>query len=311
MIQHTISVIICTHNPRNQYLTRVLQSLKTQTLSKESWELLLIDNASDKVLLSEIDLSWHPQSRYLREDELGLTPARLRGIKESQGETIVFVDDDNVLEPDYLEVVLRISKNYPVIGAWGGQTIPEFEVEPPIWTKPYWGYLAVLEFQEDKWSNLLHQNETSPCGAGMCVRKNVANKYADLIKYDSARLKLGRKGLDEKSQILLSGEDKDLAFTACDIGLGTGIFTALRLKHLIPANRVTTEYFVRLIEGTSYSTKILESLRGKMPDISEPFWKRKLSEFYKLQKMHPQERPFFKAQLRGEELARKQVSSWK
>lgn len=310
-MQFPISVIICTHNPRNQYLTRVLQSLKTQTLPKESWELLLIDNASDKVLSSDIDLSWHPQSRHIREDELGLTPARLRGIEEAQTEIIIFVDDDNVLEPDYLEVALRISKEYPIIGAWGGQTIAEFEVEPPAWTKPYWGYLAIQEFQQDKWSNLLHQNETSPCGAGMCVRKNVADKYAYLAKHASTRFKLDRKGLDEKSAILLSGGDKDLAFTACDIGLGTGIFTDLRLKHLMPASRVTTEYLVRLIEGTSYSTKILESVRGKIPRTSEPLWKRKLSEFYKLQKMHPQERPLFQAQLRGEELARKQISSWK
>ena len=38
------SVIICTHNPRSDYLRRVLDALKAQTLLREQWELLLIDN---------------------------------------------------------------------------------------------------------------------------------------------------------------------------------------------------------------------------------------------------------------------------
>src|SRR3989442_702908 len=92
-----ISVIICTHNPRPDYLERVLEALKAQTLSSEQWELVLVDNASRDQLSSWVQLSWHPQARCIRENELGLTPARLRGISEAVGKLFVFVDDDNVL----------------------------------------------------------------------------------------------------------------------------------------------------------------------------------------------------------------------
>jgi glycosyltransferase involved in cell wall biosynthesis len=51
-----LSVIICTHNPRKDYLERVLKALQEQTLPSESWELLLIDNASDNLLEKKIDL---------------------------------------------------------------------------------------------------------------------------------------------------------------------------------------------------------------------------------------------------------------
>ena len=37
-----LSVIICTHNPRSDYLRRVLKALSEQTLLKERWEMLLI-----------------------------------------------------------------------------------------------------------------------------------------------------------------------------------------------------------------------------------------------------------------------------
>jgi glycosyltransferase involved in cell wall biosynthesis len=298
-----VSVIICTHNPRSDYLSRVLQALDSQTLSKDLWELLLIDNASEKILSTEIDLSWHPNSRHIREDELGLTPARLRGIKEAKSETIIFVDDDNVLDLDYLEVALRISKDYPFIGAWGGQIRPEFEIEPPEWTKPYWGILAIREFDQDKWSNLLHQHETTPCGAGLCVRKFVAEKYAQSVSTQTEKIKLDRKGKQ-----LTSCGDSDLAFTACDLGLGTGQFTALKMTHLIPAFRLQLDYIERLVEGITYSNTILNSFRGQTPTI-QISWQRKIIQYYRRWRLSPNQRRLHDASQRGLDMALKELNS--
>jgi glycosyltransferase involved in cell wall biosynthesis len=264
MKTYLISVIICTHNPRRDYLERVLQALKAQTLPTDLWELLLIDNASAQTLSEEIDLTWHPKSRHIREEQLGLTPARLRGIKEAVSETLVFVDDDNVLDPDYLEVALKISKDFSIIGAWGGQVIAELEAEPPEWIKPdlanFLKSLACREFTRDRWSNLPDENESTPCGAGLCVRKIVADKYAELVGNDPRRADLDRKGKQ-----LISCGDFDLAYTACDMGLGTGEFISLKLTHLIPPKRFEEDYLLRLIEGISYSRILLASLRGKLP----------------------------------------------
>src|SRR2546423_13834260 len=96
-----LTVIICAHNPRMDYLDRVLNSLRMQTLSKKHWELLLVDNASRERLSNLWDLNWHPQARHLREAQLGKTPALLTGIREARGDVLVVVDDDNVLAPDY------------------------------------------------------------------------------------------------------------------------------------------------------------------------------------------------------------------
>src|SRR6266702_777295 len=71
-----LSVIICTHNPRQEYLRRVLDALRNQSLSKDHWELLLVDNASEMCLSGECDLSWHPNGRHRLEGELGLASAR-------------------------------------------------------------------------------------------------------------------------------------------------------------------------------------------------------------------------------------------
>ena len=88
-------------------------------------------------LADRFDIGWHPNGRHVREDELGLTPARLRGIAEAVAELLIFVDDDNVLDPDYLEQALRVGREYPFLGTWGGQCIPEYAVEPAPELKPY------------------------------------------------------------------------------------------------------------------------------------------------------------------------------
>lgn len=297
----TISVITCTHNPRQDYIEKVLAALKSQTLPLEQWEFLLVDNVSERLLSSEIDLSWHPQARHIREDKLGLTPARLRGIQEAQADILILVDDDNVLDSDYLEISLKISKDWPMIGAWGGQVIGKFEESPPEWTKPYWKYLGIREFDQDKWSNLLHQHETTPCGAGMCIRKVVANQYAEFIAHDPKRM-----GLDRNGQSMSSCGDTDLAFTACDLGLGTGQFTALKLTHLIPLSRLQESYLEKLQEGICYSHIILDSFRGKFP--KKPSWRKRLSAWYQLCWMNPRERRFCKARRQGKALAIQEVS---
>lgn len=114
-----ISVITCSHNPQPDYLKQVIDALRNQTLDQQRWEYWLIDNVSDDALEASVDLSWHPNARHVREEKLGLTHARLRGIHESNGQVLVFVDDDNVLDADYLEQVCKISAAWPILGAWG------------------------------------------------------------------------------------------------------------------------------------------------------------------------------------------------
>ena len=121
-----LSVIICTHNPRTDYFGRCLTALKAQTLPREEWELILIDNASVRDKALHPDLSWHPGARLVHEAKLGLTPARLRGIREASGDLLVFVDDDNVLEGDYLEVALLTANLVQMLRLYRGEIRKDF-----------------------------------------------------------------------------------------------------------------------------------------------------------------------------------------
>lgn len=252
------SVIICTHNPRGDYLHRTLEGLKAQTSRKEAWELLLIDNHSDQPLLGRFDLSWHPNGRIVREDELGLTPARLRGVRESQSELLVFVDDDNVLDPNYLAEAAAIHARLPQIGAFGGSIVPEFETPPPPQTEPLWPSLALRSVTEDRWASFVFY--PTPCGAGLCLKKAIALRYAETLKSSPLRRLLDRKGSS-----LASAGDIDMIMTAPDTGYGVGVFAALKLTHLIDARRCSESYLLRLEENIICSETLLAYARGGSP----------------------------------------------
>ena len=254
----TLTVIVCSHNPREDYLRRTLEGLKSQTLPGDQWELLLIDNHSDQPLETRIDLSWHPHARIIREDELGLTPARLRGIRESRSDRLLFVDDDNILDRAYLAEAVEIGRKHPNIGVYGGVIVPEFETEPPIHTKPLWQSLALRSFDSDLWANF--PLYPGPCGAGLCVQKPVAVRYAGTLATCPIRRTLDRKGAS-----LASAGDDDIILTAIDMGLGIGMFTALKLVHLIAARRCTEEYLLRLEESIVCSGTLLDYAKGGSP----------------------------------------------
>jgi glycosyltransferase involved in cell wall biosynthesis len=254
---HFISVIICTHNPRKGVFERVLSALEKQDLPQENWEFIVIDNRSEKPIDANGTVSWHQAGRVVREEEIGVTNARLRGIKESKGAFIIFVDDDNVLDANYLSAAERIFTERPHMAAFGGSLIPEYEVTPPDWSKPYLEYLACSEITQDYWANFDWKWAT-PCGAGLCIRREVAERYFSEIANNPLR-----RSLDRSGKKLSSGGDTDLALTATDMNLGIGRFKVLRLTHIIARERLTEDYLIGLYAGIGQCYVILESIRPR------------------------------------------------
>jgi glycosyltransferase involved in cell wall biosynthesis len=258
----SLSVILCTHNPRPDYFRRVLAALQEQTAPLEEWELLLVDNASERCLVDAWDISWHPFGRHIREDEPGLTPARLRGIRESCGELLVFVDDDNILSPDFLNQALTIPPLHPHLGVFGsGLLKPEFEVEPPRELVPRLSLLALRSVRYAMWSNNIGDSDCIPWGAGLCVTRRVASLYEDLVDKLNVSMFLDRRGKQ-----LFSGGDDIFSWACIGVGQGFGVFPNLRITHLIPAARLNRRYYLRLIHDHAFSHGILNLLlTGKQP----------------------------------------------
>ncbi len=100
-----ISVSLCTHNRRVQ-LAKTLASLEKQTTEDAfSYEVIVIDDGSTddtQEFLAGFSKQTSMPFRYVRENGAGVGQARNRGVTESRGEWIAFIDDDEMAEPDWL-----------------------------------------------------------------------------------------------------------------------------------------------------------------------------------------------------------------
>lgn len=251
-----LSVVLCTHDPRPDHLRRTLDALRRQTLPCDQWELVIVDNASREPLSDAWELSWHPNARFERELQLGLTPARIRGIRETRGDLVVFVDDDNELDQRYLETVLMLARQRPDLGCFGSaRIIPEFEEPPASDLEPYTRVLALRD-EADGWSKD-PQDWYYPWGAGMVVRRAIARAYVEEVTASELKMQLDRRGT-----ALNSCGDDEFSWIATRLGSQRGIFRSLEVKHLIGARRVRKEYLLALHESFGYSRALLFHSHG-------------------------------------------------
>lgn len=247
----TVSVILPTHNPDPGRLARTVAGLRAQSLPLDQWELVLVDNAS-RSPVPPPDL---PNARAVAEPMPGLTHARRRGLHASHAGLVVFVDDDNVLAPDYLDQLVRIFTAHPQLGALGGKNLPEFEVPPPDWWQPEFDELLACRDLGDQSLLATDRREQktgcriypdfAPVGAGMALRRAAVQAWLE----DPAASSLP----DRRSTDLSSGGDNDIVLSILRAGWEIGYFPQLRLTHLIPVGRLERAYLARLKRGIARS----------------------------------------------------------
>lgn len=113
-----ISIIIPSYKP-DSYLYECLDSVCNQTLDNSQYEVLIILNGCDEPYKSQIStyINHHRDTtiRLIQTDVPGVSKARNKGIDDSKGEFLCFVDDDDIISPTYLEGLLKVS-SYSCIG---------------------------------------------------------------------------------------------------------------------------------------------------------------------------------------------------
>lgn len=110
-LSHKISVIVPVYNVA-QWLPRCVDSILAQ--SYQDLEILLIDDGSTDESGEIVDIYAEKDSRIVavHQTNAGLVAVREKGIKLATGEFVSFVDGDDVIEPDFLERLLRNAIHY-------------------------------------------------------------------------------------------------------------------------------------------------------------------------------------------------------
>lgn len=244
-----LSVILCTYN-RERYLYNVLHSLAAGTC--RDYEIVLVNNNSTDGTEAECRRfqADHPDVafRYCIESQQGLSYARNRGIRESQGEVLVYVDDDALVNPEYLQTYADFFRQHPEAMAAGGPILPQYDgCEEPLWMSHYTRQLVTgkldLGSREREFPN-----GAFPGGGNAAYRKEVFDQVGLF------NVELGRKG-----NSLIGAEEKDLFDKMTSRGIRFYYLPTAILYHLIPPKKLTDDYFNRL----TYSIGVSERYRTR------------------------------------------------
>ena len=262
-----LSIIICTYN-RDQFLYDALRHVAVNDFPTEEYEIVLVNNNSTDTTESECQrfAADFPQVqfRYFVETKQGLSHARNRGIDESHGDVLVFLDDDSFVKPEYLSNLKNQLEKHPEAMAFGGKISPLFETgETPKWLCK-WTYSWVSAI--DKGENVvLFEGNSYPIGANMGFRK------ACLEQCGNFNTELGRS-----KKNLMAGEEKDLFNRLKEKNMPILYFPDIQVEHVIPPKRTTRDYIVRMGQGVGMSERLRCLKIGK-----KALWKRYFSECIK------------------------------
>jgi len=194
-----------------------------------------------------------PNFKVVNELTPGLSAARKKGVDESFFDNVLFCDDDNWLNQDYLFLALATMQNSSAIGALGGRGIPVFEAnEPPyFWTNQYHA-LAVGD--QSKNNGDITDERGVLYGAGM-----VLNKSAYLFL--TTKCKFNFLVTDRLGDDLISSGDHELCLALKKVGYRIFYNSKMEFKHYIPSNRTTISYYKKLFFGFGISYAILQPYR--------------------------------------------------
>ncbi len=261
------SVVICTYN-RAKYLEQTLSSVVSQDYSSDKFEIVIVDNNSPDqtgaVSFAFRDQYKNHSIRYFKELQQGISYGRNRGVSEALGEYIVFLDDDETVEPAFLQNLEDFYTEYKDASLTAGPVIPIYETTPPDWLSPFTMRLITGAYYKGKDIKIVGPKDYPGTGHAT-FRRNL------FLKYGGFNTDLGRKGSS-----LLGAEDKDFFFRLIQNGVKCYYVPGAAIYHHIPAAKLTEEFFDRL----TYSIGVSERIRT-LSESQKSYYKRLFAEAVK------------------------------
>lgn len=203
------------------------------------FELIIVDNNSKDETFDLVKKysKENVKIKYILESKVGLSHARNRGIKESSGDYLAYIDDDCILPKNWMETANHLidSKDLDFIG---GPVFPFYDKKKPNWFKD-----SYLTFEFGSTPRKLSNNETL-IGCNFIFRKSIIEKIGEF------RTDLGMKG----SQVLYS-EETELQLRYINSSISKGILydPALYLHHYARPDKLSLQWNIKAFIGKGKS----------------------------------------------------------
>jgi hypothetical protein len=247
-----VAVIVCTHlEERLELLCDALRSLETQTQLPDEVVVVVDGNAqlADRVRALDFDVHVLCMSK-----NGGLATARNAGVAACVADKVMFLDDDAIAEPHWIEGLASAMDQVGILGASGSSE--------PIWKAPRPAWLAD-EFMWTLGCSYAGQPTTSAhvrnVYGGCCgLRRKL---FTELDGYD---LRLGRSatsaGGGEEAELCLRAHarwpDSHFAFVP-----------SAGIRHTVPADRLSLRY---LLKRSFDEGRMKAAVAGMQPGALSP-----------------------------------------
>jgi glycosyltransferase involved in cell wall biosynthesis len=241
------SVIIPTCN-RAAYLQDIMRCVSRQTIPGDQYEIIVVDNGStdDTYQIMAPIVEQDRTVHYLQESRIGLHNARHAGARVARSEVLVYVDDDVIMQPEWLKAILKPFED-PLVAVVGGKILPKWEAEPPAWLDQFGRNggvnLSVLDLGDETlelaWPQTVY-------GCNMSVRKSVLFEIGGF----------NPDAIGDYRLIWLRGDgETGLHQKIYDAGYRVIYEPRAWLYHRVPASRLEQGYFFwrAFIQGISDS----------------------------------------------------------
>lgn len=269
-----LTIAVCTYR-RFDWLEKCLHALNCQTLERDKYQVLIIDNSLDfansRIFKDSLECNFNYE--YVITEKKGLSSARNIAIEMCTSSYIAFLDDDAIPDPFWAESILDVFDRNECAGVVGGRVDPIWEMSRPQWlTNEFEGTLTVLDWGEEQ---LISDNQ-------WLVGANVAYSVQALAQTTGFNESLGRNG-----ELLLCHEELALNQQIQQLGYDVLFSPKPRVRHLIQKERMVAEWFCRQAYWESVSRAFFYtgfSVEGQFKKLESFFCSRinKYLEDYKV-----------------------------
>ena len=231
-----VSVVIATHN-RSALLARTMDALAGQRWPSDRLEIVVADNRSTddtRAVVEAAAVSDHAcRVHYLYVPEPGKSFAVNAALRIATGDLLLFIDDDVVPEPLWID---RMTAAIVETGAdfAAGRILPLWETAPPPWMSPaLYGVLAVPDNGSVR-IPITANGGILPIGANLALRRTVVDRIGGL-----------RSDLGKLDGTLRTGEDHEFFLRMLHAGYRGVYEPDAIVHHWVPRERLERGYFRR------------------------------------------------------------------
>jgi hypothetical protein len=158
-------------------------------------------------------------------------------VAAATGDLLIWTDDDVIVDSEWLGEYARASSEWPEAAFFGGTVDPWFAVPPPAWLQRHLQQLNAYVITQQGLVVRWLQPADSIAGASMAFRTDTLRRYP--FNTNLGRVQAGLVGADDTE---LLGRLKGDGLTGVWVGTA-------RVKHYIPADRLTLDFVYRWYVG--------------------------------------------------------------